>query len=73
MLFPKQQKILELCVQEKKVLASKDPVSTGEDCNVCYWNFLKIVDSMLIKWPVRDAYLFSPKFDWSPPQDYGLP
>ena len=28
----------------------------------------------LIKRPVRDAYLFSLKFDWSPPpQDYGLP
>ena len=30
---------------------------------------------LLIKRPVRDAYLFSPKFDWSlpPAPDYGLP
>ena len=37
MLFPKQQKILELCVQEKKVLATRDPVSTGKSCNVYNW------------------------------------
>ena len=32
-------------------------------------------ENKVIKRPVRDAYLFSPKFDSSlpPPQDYGLP